>query len=157
MTSLLHRSGSRRFALCLALALSSSALACDGGDDDSGDDDTTDTGDTNSGALSYAADIQPIWDTNCVACHTMGGVGAYLDLSGDSFSDVVGTPSPEAMGFSIVEAGSAENSYLIAKLRNTQIEFGGAGSSMPTGAGATPLPEATIAMIEQWIDEGALP
>jgi hypothetical protein len=160
MTSLLNRSGVRTAALCFALALSSSALACDDGDD-MGDDDTTGdtTGDGDGdAALSHAADIQPIWEDNCTTgCHMPGGLAAALDLSGDAFGDLVGTPTTQAAGAVFVEAGSAESSYVIAKLRGTQIEFGGTGASMPGGAGATALPEATIALIEQWIDEGALP
>ncbi|WP_146157242.1 hypothetical protein [Enhygromyxa salina] len=168
MNSLLNRSGIRTAALGFTLALGSSALACDGGDD-MGDADTTDdtTGDgdgdtTGDGdgdaALSHAADIQPIWDANCAqGCHMPGGVYAALDLSGDATDNLIGATTSQAAGKTFVAAGDSANSYIVAKLRGTQMEFGGMGGSMPAGANATPLPEETIALIEQWIDEGALP
>ncbi|KIG18397.1 hypothetical protein DB30_00682 [Enhygromyxa salina] len=146
--------------------LGSSALACDSGDD-MGDGeatgDTTDNGDGDGdgdgdAGLSHAADIQPIWDDNCVTgCHMPGGVYAALDLSVDATDNLIGSATTQAAGKTFVEAGNSANSYVIAKLRGTQMEFGGQGASMPAGSGAAPLPEDTIALIEQWIDEGALP
>ncbi|PRQ02310.1 hypothetical protein ENSA5_24630 [Enhygromyxa salina] len=167
----LDRLVARTGVLCLALALVG-GLGCtddgtDMGDGDTtgdGDGDTTGDGDTagdgdGDAALSHAADIQPIWDDNCTSasCHAPGGTAAFLDLSGDGFNDLVGTPSSQATGSSVVEAGSSENSYLVAKLRGTQVEFGGSGNPMPAGVGVAPLSEETITLIEEWIDAGALP
>jgi hypothetical protein len=82
----------------------------------------------------------------------------FLDLSGgDSYDNLVGALSGQATTMQLVEADSAANSYLIAKLRGTQTDAGGTGGRMPLGTGAAPLPEATIALIEQWVDEGAAP
>ncbi|WP_181197721.1 hypothetical protein [Enhygromyxa salina] len=133
------------------------------GDTDTGDGDgDTDTGDGDGdgdAALSHAVDIQPIWADNCAlsSCHAPGGTAEFLDLSVDGYSALVGTPSAQAVGASLVEAGNSANSYLIAKLRGQQAEFGGMGNSMPAGNGASPLPEVTIMLIEEWIDAGALP
>jgi hypothetical protein len=55
---------------------------------------------------------------------------------------------------SLVASGSSADSYLVAKLRGTHVEFGGSGGPMPAG-GNPPLDEATISMIEAWIDAGA--
>jgi hypothetical protein len=143
---------------CIPIAAATSETGSDTSDSDTGEGDTTGDGDGDGdGPLSLSADIQPIWDANCIECHTPGGVSEYLDLSEDAFDDLVGVPSPEAPGSVIVQAGNSGASYLVAKLRGTQVEFGGLGGQMPAGSGANPLPEATISLIEQWIDEGALP
>jgi hypothetical protein len=166
MNSFLNRFGVRMGATTLAALLACVSFACsdDGMSEEMGDGDmTTETGGDGDGdgdgdgALSYAADIQPIWDANCTTgCHMAGGLAEFLDLSGDSYGNVVGVLSTQAMTMQLIEANNSGNSYLIAKLRGTQVEAGGSGSAMPSG-GASPLPEDTIVMIEEWIDAGALP
>jgi hypothetical protein len=160
MTRLLsHRLASRlvhRVGLfCFTLALATGALACD--DDGGAEADDETTGDEDGDPLSYTADIQPIWDTNCLtACHEADGVAfSTLDLSGDSYDNVVNAAALQAPGLNLIEPGSAAESYLVAKLRGTQVEAGGLGDTMPSGAGA--LSQATIATIEEWIDAGAMP
>lgn len=164
MISSTSRIGARAGVFSL-VALLCVSVACDDTSDDMGEGGTAETtgdGDTGDGdgdgALSYAADIQPIWDASCTTgCHAPGGVAMFLDLSGDSYGNIVGTLSGQATSLQLIEAGDAANSYLIHKLRNTQVAAGGSGGLMPGGAMPTPLPEATIAMIEQWANEGALP
>jgi hypothetical protein len=126
------------------------------GDGDSGDGDGDGDGD---GALSYAADIQPIWDASCTTgCHTAGGIAElFVVLSGDSYGNIVGVLSGQATDKQLIEVGNSANSYMIAKLRGTQVDAGGSGGPMPGGVNPVPLPEATIVLIEQWIDGGALP
>lgn len=164
MISSSSRLGARAgvFSLVAMLCLS---VACDGTSDDMAEGGTetgTGTGDGDGdgdgGALSYAADIQPIWDDKCVSCHKAGGFAElFVHLDGDSYSNVVGVLSGQATDKQLIEAGNAANSYLIAKLRNTQMAAGGSGGLMPGGAMPTPLPEEQIMMIEQWANEGALP
>jgi hypothetical protein len=142
------------FSLVAMLCLS---VACD---DPSNEEGGTETGETtgDGDGLSYAADIQPIWDQSCVGCHMDGGFAElFVHLDGDSYGNVVGVLSVQATDKQLIEAGNAADSYLIAKLRNTQEAAGGSGDLMPGGAMPVPLPEATIAMIEQWVNEGALP
>ena len=131
------------------------AAGCDGGDE--GNDEATDTTE-GGGELSHAADIQPIWDANCVtSCHTPGGTAAtVLDLSGDAYEKIVDVNSGQAIGKKIVAPGSSADSYLMAKLAGTHIEFGGNGGQMPSG-GAAPLDATTQQLITDWIDGGALP
>jgi hypothetical protein len=117
--------------------------ACDSSADEGGDSET-------GGELSHAADIQPIWDDNCLSgCHVPGGLGMPLDLS-NAYATIVGVESMQAAGVSLVEPGSAADSYLLTKLRGEQT----VGIQMP-GGGAAPLDDATISMIEAWIDAGA--
>jgi len=85
--------------------------------------------------ISYTATIQPIFSTNCTGCH--GGSG---ELYLTSYSDL--------MESNVVEPGNSVDSQLIKKLKGT------AGTQMPKNQ--TPLNNATIDLIEAWIDEGAL-
>lgn len=122
--------------------------ACDSSADEGGESET------GGGELSHAADIQPIWDDNCLnGCHTPGGIGMPLDLS-NAYATIVGMPSSQVSGVSLVEPGSSADSYLLAKLRGEQAQLGGVGIQMPAG-GAAPLDDATISVIEAWIDAGA--
>ena len=134
----------RSLALLLATLL---VAACDSSADDGADSET-------GGELSPAADIQPIWDANCVEmCHSPGGLGDFMDLT-DGHAALVDQPSTQVIGsLTLVTSGSSADSYLIAKLRGTQMAFGGNGNQMPNGQ--PPLDDATISMIEAWIDAGA--
>lgn len=155
MISSTSRIGARAGVLSLVAVLCLSAACDDTGD--TGEGETA--GETGGDALSYAADIQPIWEDNCTAgCHMPGGTAAMvLDLStADSYDSLVGSLSGQATTMELVEAGSSANSYLVAKLRGTQTAAGGTGGQMPLGMSG-PLPEATIALIEQWVDDGAAP
>jgi hypothetical protein len=131
------------------------ALGCDG---DDGDDEVAETDDTTSdtgGELSYAADIQPIWDASCVtACHTAGGTAAsVLDLSGNAYANIVDVNSGQAIGVKLIASGDAMQSYLVAKIEGNQTLLGGTGGLMPSGADA--LDAATIQLIKDWVDAGA--
>jgi len=86
--------------------------------------------------ISYSLTIQPIFTANCTSCH--GGSGG---LTLTSYSDL--------MGNDVVDPGNSMTSKLIQKLRGTA-----SGSQMPKNQ--DPLDEATINLIETWIDEGAL-
>jgi hypothetical protein len=151
------------FSLVAVLGL---GVACDNTSDDMGASETAETtgdgdggdGDGDPEGLSYEADIQPIWNANCIGCHRVGGDGElYLVLTDDSYGEIVGVLSVQATDKQLIEAGNAADSYLIAKLRNTHEAAGGEGDPMPSGEGAVPLPEATIMLIEQWVNEGVLP
>ena len=85
--------------------------------------------------ISYTATIQPIFNTNCTGCH--GGSGG---LTLTSYSDL--------MGNNVVDPGDGAASKLIQRLKGTS------GTQMPQNQ--DPLDEATINLIETWIDEGAL-
>ena len=87
-------------------------------------------------AVDYETEIQPIFNANCIGCHGGSG-GLYLT----SYSDL--------MGNDVVIPGNSIESQLIRKLRGTA-----SGSQMPKNQ--DPLDEATINLIETWIDEGAL-
>jgi hypothetical protein len=136
---------SRSLALLLLTPLL--LAACDSSADEGADSET-------GGGMSHDADMQPIWDANCVEnCHSPGGLAEFLDLT-DGYPTLIDQASSQVTGGSLVEPGSSANSYLVAKLRGTQMAAGGNGIQMP-GGGQAPLDEATISMVEAWIDAGA--
>jgi len=91
--------------------------------------------------VDYESQIQPIFNTNCVSCHTPGG-SATLDLT--SYNGVMtgGWTGPA------ITAGDHVNSLLYQRLILPQFTAG----SMPPNV---PLSQAQIDLIAQWIDEGA--
>lgn len=128
----------------LLLGLVTALVGCS--DDD--DDGTLDPGPT---PVSYATQIQPIFDVSCVRCHGEGGSGG-LDLRpGDSHGNLVGVISQNYAPALLVVAGDPVGSVLHEKVADTG-RFGGV---MPPGAGA--LPDDEIALIRRWIEEGANP
>ncbi len=133
-----------------------------------GDTDPATTGDTDpttgvgteSGEVApdYMTEIQPIWDMRClVGCHIEGGNGALtsgLILSaGVSHGAIVNVDSVGAPSLKRIAPGDVDASYLWHKLKNTQVDVGGSGYQMPIGG----LPDADVALIEAWIEGGALP
>ena len=90
----------------------------------------------------------------CSSCHTgpmsdtLPG-GMDLTNADASFANLVGVPSVQVPELSRVEAGDPDNSYLIHKLEGTASE----GAQMPFGG--TPLDQAVIDDIRQWITDGA--
>ena len=100
-------------------------------------------------------DIQAtVFDTSCSGCHggpTSGSLPAGMNLSSadDSFAALVGTASIQVPSLSRVAAGDPDDSYLVQKLEGTAA----VGGQMPLGG--TPLDQAIIDDIRQWISDGA--
>jgi hypothetical protein len=97
----------------------------------------------------FATDIQPIFTLNCTGCHGLDGF-AGLDLrEGVSYGNLVGVTATE-IDLPRIDPFALQTSWLYRKITGTQT----VGEPMPWGA--FPLPEATVALVEQWILEGAL-
>lgn len=112
----------------------------------------------------YDAVILP----QCVVCHSPGGVAPFLDLTGEAsdMSDwassahmalvnVPVSPDPGAACF-VTQAinvipGNPDDSLMIQKMRNEQT----CGAEMPIAGGVQTIPNPVIAVIEQWILDGA--
>lgn len=131
------------------------------------DPDTSDTTDTSvtdpsvgpettesetAGGLSYEEFIQPIFTPSCAigGCHN----GAYPPnlTAGTAYGNLVGAESIYAPGRIHVIPGNSADSYLVTKLVGGD---GLVGTLMPQIG--SPLSGEQIALIEQWIDEGAAP
>jgi hypothetical protein len=111
------------------------------------------TGGTTGGPVT--ADFQSIQDNVftpiCSKCHIGAGapVGLQLDAA-HSYNLLVGVPSNEQPSLLRVKAGDPDNSYMVHKIEGLA---GITGGQMPLGE--TPLPQATIDAIRQWITNGA--
>jgi len=92
--------------------------------------------------LSYSSDIQPIFNSNCAGsqCH-VGGTANGLSLA--SYSSLMAGGNSGA----VVLPGNPDGSIIVRRLE------GNIQPQMPFGR--SPLPQATINMIRDWIAQGA--
>ena len=125
------------------------------GDDTSGSDGGSET---SAVEVDYMADIQPIWDTRCVAgCHIESGIaqtnGPILTAE-KSYGELIDVPSKTVPGIVQVKPGDPDTSYLWHKVMGTQANVGGLGLQMPQGG---MLSAEDLAKIEAWIVAGAKP
>ena len=97
---------------------------------------------------------QTIFTTSCAVsgCHAGPRPQQLMDLSaGQAFANLVGVPSRERPTLDRVVPGVPDASYLVWKIEGRP-EI--TGARMPLGR--PPLSAAQIALIRQWIAEGAL-
>ena len=92
--------------------------------------------------VDYATEIQPIFEANCTSCH--GGSGG-VDLS--SYASLMNSVGND-YGSNVVVPGDPDASGLVDKIEPNPDH----GSRMPQGG---TLSDADIALIRQWISEGA--
>jgi hypothetical protein len=108
--------------------------------------------DAGADSITFAR-VQQIFDFNCLGCH---GYGAPLNLvASQSWKDLVGqpAPSPDFCGGTLVAPGDPAGSYLYEKLASSAPCY---GAQMPLGEFfADPLPSCVVAIVGQWIQEGA--
>lgn len=105
--------------------------------------------------MSFATDVQPIFDANCIGCHSSTGSASWMDLtSGSAYDAIVDVPS-NGSALDRVEPGSAADSYLYHKTADTQDTVGGSGNPMPPSAGG--LDATSLQTLGDWIDDGAAP
>jgi hypothetical protein len=103
--------------------------------------------------VSFALDIQPIFNNNC-SCHLFG-TPAGLSLAADqSYTNLVGVPSTQVPGLNRVEPGDPDNSYLFMKHTGAP---GIIGSRMPQDNPTFFEQNPDLLELErQWIRQGAL-
>ena len=136
------------FAALLALA------SCGGGSGEGLDSNgrPLPPGGGGSGALTAdLASIQShVFTPICTACHAGGSApqGLHLDEA-NAYTMLVGVASNEAPSVLRVKPGDPDNSYIIQKLEG----HAAVGARMPFGGPY--LDDATIAVIRQWITNGA--
>ncbi len=102
--------------------------------------------------VSFENDIQPIFDANCIVCHStaLSQYNGYLDLSENiSYTSLIEIVSAGYDPAIRVIAGDYENSVLWGKI-NESDDF---GATMPLGEELSATATETIRV---WIDEGAL-
>jgi hypothetical protein len=93
------------------------------------------------GTVDYTRDIQPLLARRCGECHN--GTKRKGGLALDTYADILdgGKDGP------IVQPGRSADSMIVQRLR-------GAGDEDPMPKDEDPLPDAEIALIARWIDEG---
>ena len=112
------------------------------------------TGGGGGGAtVSFAAQIQPIFNDNCAlaGCHAAGsGAGGLVLAEGQAYGNTVNVPSSEQPSLFRVKPGSPDDSYLVRKIRGDSSISGG---RMPLNR--PPLDDSLINLIVTWVSEGA--
>lgn len=161
MTTSASRRGAAGLVLLLA-ACSGSGLGLDqngnpiGASSSSGGGGGSSGG--SSGGASASSSFQAIQDQVftpiCSKCHAGAGAPEGLQLSaGVSYGMIVDVPSQEVPSLLRIKPGDPDNSYLVQKIQGNAA----VGSQMPDGCPITQpcLSQATIAMIREWVSEGA--
>jgi methionine-rich copper-binding protein CopC len=113
------------------------------------------SGGSSSGSSTVTADFQSISDNVftpiCSKCHIGASAPEGLQLdAAHAYNMLVGVPSVEEPNLLRVNPGNPDESYMVLKIEGAP---GIDGAQMPFGE--TPLPQATIAAIRQWITNGA--
>jgi hypothetical protein len=112
-------------------------------------------GETGAPDAPLTATLQSIQDNVftpiCAQCHqgAAAPLGFRLDEA-SAYAMLVNAPSSEVSSLRRVVPGDPDNSYIIQKLEGRAA----VGGQMPLGQ--PPLPQATIAVIRDWIANGAL-
>lgn len=103
--------------------------------------------------VNFAAEIQAIFSSRCIACHNSNNAphALVLDPASVSYANLVNVASKEVPSLKRVQPGDPNNSYLVQKVEGTAAE----GGRMPLGR--APLTAEQIALIRRWISEGANP
>lgn len=134
------------WALCMTCALGACA-----GDGDGLDENGRPLGEVTGTLQPTFQSIQDrVFTPACTGCHA--GAAAPLGLrleEGAAYAMLVNAPSVEVPALRRVQPGNPDASYLIQKLEGTAA----VGGRMPLNA--PPLPPSTIAVIRQWITDGA--
>lgn len=109
-------------------------------------------GDDPGPAVSFSADLQPIFTTNCAlaGCHIGSGPAGLNLEAGNAYGELVNVPSTQQSQFMRVMPDDPDNSYLIRKIEGGP---GISGGRMPLGR--TALTQAQIDLFRSWIAAGA--
>lgn len=106
--------------------------------------------------VSFASQIQPIFDTHCIRCHVTGGFannsGIPLRLIGSvSYNLLVSRSSVQRTDLMLVSPGNPDASLLYLKISSSNPPV---GRQMPWDRGTT-LTAEEIELVRTWISEGA--
>lgn len=108
--------------------------------------------------IRFSQDVLRVFTNNgaktCAqaGCHSGSFPAAGQNLEApNAYASIVNVASSEKPAVKRIQPGGGDNSYLYQKINGAA---GIAGSRMPLAGG--PLPDADIARIELWIDQGAL-
>ena len=102
--------------------------------------------------VSFASDIQPIFNSYCVGCHVAeGAAGSYLILTpASSYSNLLNQSSKQNSFWKLVVPFKPDSSLLYLKISTSNPPV---GNRMPSGE--SDLTASTINTIRTWISNGA--
>jgi hypothetical protein len=105
--------------------------------------------------VSFSASVATVFTgaAACSSCHPPQE-GMNLTTGPLAYTNIVGVTANEQPVLKRVRPFRPDSSYLIHKIQGTQATVGGSGVRMPFGG--TPLSNATINLIRNWILQGAL-
>jgi hypothetical protein len=131
----------------LAVYVSVVAFGCGGGGSTS-----SGPGGGNPGVISFSQDVQPIFNTYCVICHTIGGESEFMLLTpGNAYNSLVNVVSTMTIGGGLRVAPSDSTNSVLWK-RISGIGLDPSEEQMPKDGN---LPQAERLVIQAWIDQGA--
>lgn len=99
--------------------------------------------------LTYAADIKPVLDANCVKCHSGEKPKAHLRLD-----TLAGILKGNKWG-PVLKAGEGTNSLIVKAVGHQLKDHDHWMPPMPNKAGAKTLTPGQIGLIIAWINQGA--
>lgn len=107
--------------------------------------------------ISFATDVQTIFNTSTPACTNCHPSAAGMNLApGSSYASIVDQSASEVPAMKRVRPFMPDSSYLVHKIQGTQNTVGGSGARMPLGcSGSGCLSNASINIIRNWILQGA--
>jgi mono/diheme cytochrome c family protein len=99
--------------------------------------------------LTYATDLKPIFDANCVKCHSGDKPKAHLHL--DALDGILaGTKHGP-----VLTPGNGANSLMVKAVAHQLKDTDGWMPPMPNKAGAKTLTPEQIGLLIAWINQGA--
>jgi mono/diheme cytochrome c family protein len=99
--------------------------------------------------LTYATDLKPIFDANCVKCHSGDKPKAHLHL--DTLDGIL---KGNKWG-PVLKAGDGANSLVVKAVAHQLKDKDGWMPPMPNKAGAKTLTPEQIGLVLAWINQGA--
>lgn len=158
-----------RIASAIVLAVAAAALVACGGNGQGLDGNGRPLGESsppdNSGGGSDQGPFAPtieaiqehVFTPICSRCHhgALAPQGLHLDATQTSYANLVNVASQEQPQLKRVLPGNPDDSYIVHKIEGTQES----GNQMPNGCPSSEpcLDHDTIAVIRQWIADGAPP
>jgi hypothetical protein len=147
--------GHRAWPVLLAMACAAGCAGNGEGLDANGQPIGAGGSSSGGGTGEVTADFQSIQENVftpiCSKCHIGAGAPEGLQLdAAHSYNLLVGVPSNEQPSLERVKPGDPDDSYMVHKIEGLP---GISGGQMPLGE--TPLPQAAIDAIRQWITNGA--
>src|SRR6185369_12148019 len=101
---------------------------------------------------SFATQIQPIFNANCIKCHTLSGAASLLILDIGAYTDLVGRPAVTSGSTgTLVIPGDSANSVLYERISKNGLP----ANQLQMPLGGPFLSAADQTLIKTWIDQGA--